>query len=394
MAVAHDERWDGLLEPAYTAAHRALNRLDDDNVPAALRRVRAASKGKAWSKPIRKTLLIHLEKEWLRELAVAELGDSAAEDASRIFLTRAEGWEKKLDAMCAEQTERRQQREVEKAASEKQKLEALNQELTMRLRKTEAQLHDLESRLESDERFDILRKRRDETVRAVTRLESVISQRDDEIERLGRDLAEADDRIGVLRTRSARESEAARRAEAGPRAFGRGNPIDTARMLDELVESLRPRPGEVHTPVEPTPLALPPGIRPDSPEAIEWIRAIDRKILLLVDGHNVAHDFSPDPGRTDRDRIVSEVARLKRLADSPISAVVFFDSEHGPEKYQTFGVTVRYVPDADAAIDEAAAAADIDCVVISTDREVRTRVAKHGALALWGTGFSAWIRRR
>ncbi|MEX2653752.1 MAG: hypothetical protein WD532_01845 [Acidimicrobiia bacterium] len=393
MAVAHDERWDGLLEPAYTAAHRALKRLADDDVPASLRRVRAASKGKGWSKPILKTLVTHLEQEWLRDLAVTELGDSPADDPSRIFLTRADGWDEKLDAMCAEQAERRQQREMEKAASERQKLEALNEELTRRLRHSEAQLHDLGSRLESDERLDSLRKRLEETSRSVTRLEAVISQKDDEIERLARDLAEADDRIGVLRTRSARDSEAARRADAGPRAFGRGNPIDTARMLDELVETLRPRPGEVHAPVQQAPLALPPGVRPDSPEAIEWIRSIDRKILLLVDGHNVAHDFSPDPGRLDRDRIVSEVARLKRLADGPISAVVFFDSAHEPERYQTFGVAVRYVPDADAAIDDAAAAADVDCVVISTDREVRARVGTHGALALWGTGFSSWIRR-
>ncbi|MEX0757200.1 MAG: hypothetical protein WD204_04560, partial [Acidimicrobiia bacterium] len=328
MAVAHDERWDGLLEPAYTAAHRALKRLADDDVPASLRRVRAASKGKGWSKPILKTLVTHLEQEWLRDLAVTELGDSPADDPSRIFLTRADGWDEKLDAMCAEQAERRQQREMEKAASERQKLEALNEELTRRLRHSEAQLHDLGSRLESDERLDSLRKRLEETSRSVTRLEAVISQKDDEIERLARDLAEADDRIGVLRTRSARDSEAARRADAGPRAFGRGNPIDTARMLDELVETLRPRPGEVHAPVQQAPLAHPPVVRPDSPEAIEWIRSIDRKILLLVDGHNVAHDFSPDPGRLDRDRIVSEVARLKRLADGPISAVVFFDSAH------------------------------------------------------------------
>lgn len=383
-----------MLEPAYTAAHRALNRLDDEDVPAALRRARAASKGKAWSKPVRKTLTTHLEQDWLRDLALAELGDATADEASRIFLTRPDGWEYQLDAMSADQAERRRRREGERDAAERLRLEALNEELTRRLRETEAQLRDLEARLESDERLEGVRKRLEEATRTLSRLESVISARDEEIERLARDLAEADERIGVLRTRSARDSEAARRAEAGPRAFGRGNPIDTARMLDELVESLRPRPGEVHTPVELAPLALPSGVRPDSPEAIDWIRSIDRKILLLVDGHNVAHDFGPDPGRVERDRIVSEVARLKRLSDSPISAVVFFDSAHDPEKYQNFGVTVRYVPDADSALEAAAAASEIDCIVISTDREVRDRVGRHGVLALWGTAFSSWIRRR
>jgi rRNA-processing protein FCF1 len=95
-----------------------------------------------------------------------------------------------------------------------------------------------------------------------------------------------------------------------------------------------------------------------------------------------------------RDRIVSATAGLRRLADGPLSAVVFFDSTHADESYRNFGVTVRFVGDADDAIVEAAAGAEIDCIAISTDRQVRARAEQHGALTLWGTAFSDWIKRR
>ncbi len=117
-------------------------------------------------------------------------------------------------------------------------------------------------------------------------------------------------------------------------------------------------------------------------------------MLVVVDGHNVAHDLGPHPGRTARDRIVSEVARLRRLADGPVSAIVFFDTDKDAETHTNFGVAVRYVEDADAAIEAVVAAADVDCIVISTDKGVRERTAAHGALTLWGTALSDWIMRR
>jgi hypothetical protein len=117
-------------------------------------------------------------------------------------------------------------------------------------------------------------------------------------------------------------------------------------------------------------------------------------VLVLVDGHNVAHDFTSEPGRTDRDRIVSEVARLRRLSDGPVSAVVFFDTGHAAESHQNFGVSVRYVADADDAIVAAAANSEAECIVISTDKDVRRRAAVEGALSLWGTALSDWIKRK
>ena len=396
MAERRDEILDGLLEPAYTAAHRALVRLDDDDVPAALRSVRAASKKRALPRPFRRVLAKHLEEDWLRELAKSELGDgdTPADEASSAFLTRSEGWHERIEALVELQEERRGQLDLVSLEAEKRRLEEVNDELSRRLREADARIQDMEQHLGSDERLEGLRARIASANRKIARLESELADHSTEVTRLRTELDEADERIVVLRAKASRTSGPFREGQDAPRAFGRGRPIDTARLLDELVEAMRPQPGSVETPVEQPPLSLPRGIRPDSDEAIDWIRTVERRVLLVVDGHNVAHDLDPDPRRTARDRVVSEVARLRRLSDGPVTAIVFFDTGTEAETHSNFGVAVRYVEDADAAIEAVVAAADVDCIVISTDKGVRERTAAHGALTLWGTALSDWIMRR
>ena len=396
MAERNDDRWAGLLDPAFTAAHRALQRLEDDEVPSALRPVRAVSKAKTWPKHLRRLLAAHLDEEWLRALALVELagGSGPADLASRIFLDRPEGWEAELDEIASARAERRELREVAALRTENQRLVALNDELSGRLREAESELRDLNQRIDSDGRLEPLKKRLDETSRRIASLGRDVAERDAAVERMRNELAEADERINVLRARVAKASDALPQTDSASRTFGRGRPVETARFLDELVEALRPRPGNAETSLKLIPLALPPGVRPDTAAAVEWIRSIERKVLLVVDGHNVAHDLEEDPGRTSRDRVVSEVARLRRLSDGPLSAVVFFDTSESAEKYSNFGVSVRYVPNADDAIEALVAASDAQTIVVSTDREVRARSARHGAVTLWGTALSAWIRGR
>jgi hypothetical protein len=391
----HDRR-DTLLGPAYAAAHRALGRLEDEDVPAQLRSIRAASKKKSLPRPFRAVLARHLDEEWLRALAAAELteGDSPADQASRLFLIRPDGWQDEVDRLVALDAERMERIDSESLHAENERLARLLDELGERLRQSEERLKSLERQSTNDERVEALRRRVETELRARTDAEREIGERDGEIERLKDEIAEADERIGVLRSRVNRALDRGGAAARGDRTFGRGSPLDIARLLDELMETMRPRPGEEAGAVEASPLELPPGVRPDTADAIEWIRTLERPVMILVDGHNVAHDFGPEPGRTDRDRVVSETARLRRLGDGPISAVVFFDSANDIEAHRNHGVAVRYVPDADAAIEDAVAAARIDCIVISTDKDVRRRAAAHGAVTLWGTAFSDWIARR
>ena len=391
----HDLR-DSLLDPAYAAAHRALGRLESDEVPAPLRLIRAASKKKTLPPPFRAGLARALDEEWLRTLAAAELkeGDSPADRVSRLFLTRPDGWDEEIDQIVASDTERVLRNESESLKAENLRLGRLLEDLSGRLRLSEERLRLVERESAEDERLESLRRRVETEIRARTGADRVVIERDAEIERLRSEIVEADERIAVLRGRVNRPARPEAGGQRTNQSFGRGSPLETARLLDELVETMRPPIAGEPEHSEKTLLALPPGVRPDSAESVDWIKTIERPVLLLIDGHNVAHDFAPDPGRAERDRIVTATAGLRRLADGPLSAVVFFDSSHADESYRNFGVSVRFVGDADEAIVKAAEGADIDCIAISTDRQVRARAEQHGALTLWGTAFSDWIKRR
>lgn len=395
MAGRQDDRWTLLLEPAFTAAHRALVRLDDADIPARLRPVRAASKKSALPKPLRLVLATHLEEEWLRVLAGDELADgsSAAQRASRLFLDRPDGWAEEVEALVEEGAEKAERHAADSLRDEADRLQRLVDDLGSRLREAEARIRELRSDSPSDDRVETLRKRIDRESRLRKEQDRTMAEREAEIERLRHELIETEDRISTLRARSGRTPDPAR-PPVTDRTFGRGSPLETAKLLDELVETMRPGRPETIEVAPRLPLALPAGVRPDSAEAIDWIMTIERPVLVLVDGHNVAHDLGPDPGRTIRDRIVSETARLRRLGEGPVSAVVFFDTAHTDESYVNFGVSVRFVLDADDAIVATAAGAGVDCIVISTDKDVRRRAAAEEALTLWGTAFSDWIRRR
>jgi hypothetical protein len=396
MADGVQDLRDHLLDPAYAAAHRALGRLEDDEVPAQLRSIRAASRKKSLPRPFRVVLARALEEEWLRTLAAAELtdADSPADRASRLFLTRPDGWEEEVARIVASDAERSRLSESESLQAENLRLGRLLEELSERLRQSEARLKSAQRDSTGDERVETLRRRLEAEIRARKAAERAVGESEAEIARLRTEIGEADERITVLRGRVNRSPGRAAESPRTNQSFGRGSPLETARLLDELVETMRPPVAGEPDQSERTTLSLPAGVRPDSVASVEWIKTIERPVLLLVDGHNVAHDFAPDPGRAVRDRIVSATAGLRRLADGALSAVVFFDSTHADESYRNFGVSVRFVGDADDAIVEAAAGAEIDCIVISTDRQVRARAGEHGALALWGTAFSDWIKRR
>ncbi|MDX1448452.1 MAG: hypothetical protein R3246_05255, partial [Acidimicrobiia bacterium] len=315
----------------------------------------------------------------------------ADDEAGRLFLARPEGWETRLQELAEAREEAQVRRERNAEAAELARLRVVNEELSQRLEEEREHVASLQRALEDDDRIVRLKRR-------VAELERMLHRKDEDLARAAAQhaelealLDEADDRISLLRSRAGdAPPEAVDRPRLG--AFGRGDPVETARLLDELTEALRvfrPRPQQ---PVARPVLRLPQGVRPDLPEAVEWLLRLDRRVTLVVDGHNVAHDLAA-PDRATRDRIVSAVGRIRRLADGPITAVVFFDTPEGEETYRTSRVAVRYALQADDSIHELVASTEEDCVVVTTDRELRGRVAELGAVVLWGSALTEWIRQ-
>ena len=79
-----------LVAPAIKAARAALRRLDEDDVPARLRKVAAYQGGRLPAPLARKLLAALNDDEWLRGKALEELTDASG--GAQLFLERLDGW--------------------------------------------------------------------------------------------------------------------------------------------------------------------------------------------------------------------------------------------------------------------------------------------------------------
>lgn len=399
-----------LLEPAVEAARRALRDLEPDQVPAPLRRV-AASSARRLPPPQLRKLVAELDNgEWLRDKALEAWPEADPDDAdparaaSALFLLRPEGWEERAEALSEERrTEergavvgrlRRQIAQLEaeaRTARQKSKAAAAAAEAA----KVEA------ARRVEDARAGVEAARRDGG-RDAARLRRRVEELEATVAELGHELQAADERLAALKEELLRARRAVSSPTAtGPVAWSARDPIEMARLLDEVARSVRP--GAVAAagvePSTPAPLVLPAGVRPDQAAAIEHLLAVEEPFTMVVDGYNVtflveAAAFTEGPAR---ERLNQALARVRRMARAPLRMVVVYDSadaEGAPGAPRPDGVEVRFAPDADEEVVALARTLPERLAVVSSDRSVRERAEEAGALGLWAQALVAWLRRR
>lgn len=380
-----------LIQPALDAARKALSLLDEEHVPTGLRRVVAAS-GRRLPAPLERALIDHLERlDWLRAEAAEHLDDRHT--ASRLFLERPDGWEESTARLESVRNDATAQRLLESAEAANARLLAKLAGQAEELRTARAEIDRLRVELRSDpERARLAESNRDLRARLADAERALVAEarRFDEVERL---LGEADRRITELRRRS-RVGNREAPAPGGPQVFGAGDPLALAQSLDHLVEapasrSVPERPPGIGERAEEG-LALPPGVRPDQAAAVEWVLSRPRPVVVLIDGYNVGHELSSVPDSGVRLRVEQVAARLRRMAEAPLTAVVFWDSRTDTGEWRSWGVDVRYVPSADAAIVEQSGKG---VVVVSSDRAVREAAERRGAVGLWSQALLGWMAR-
>ncbi len=383
-----------LLEPAVEAVRRALRKMAAEEVPARLRRVAGIS-AKRLTAPHAERVLAELDaSEWLREKAL-ERWDEVPESiggsrpAAEAYLRRSDGWESTLEAGVREVQLRAAIARVDALETElkasRASLERLQEKLKRERSEAKAQL--LEMRRQADERSAARGNDSEALRRALRRTESALEVALEEMARVSADLAEADGRIAFLLERGARRDPATERASTQA-VFGRGAPQASARTLDHLaeaLESLAPRPA----PHSPPATVFPRELRPDRPEAIDWLLSRSEPVTILVDGYNVAHAIGAGGEAIGRARVAAAAARLRRRANSPLTVKLFWDSDQGVDTAREGGVIVAFVESADDAIVEAARAAGGVVAVITSDREVRER--SQATVAVWSEAFAAWL---
>lgn len=402
-----------LLRPALEAARSALRRLDDDDVPARLRKV-ASYQGGRLPSPLAKSLLTAIdEDEWLREKAVEELAetDGSAPDpqgSAALFVLRPPGWEFALgqrvahfrieaagerEADLSHQLElaRKREREAKRRWRDaRREIARLEQESQDSLETARSQLRELRER---DRLEDAAH------AEAVAALEAARDQA--EATRLQQQEAIADLRTRLRKVDQQRVA-AERQIGAAPTEWAGGDAIGLARHLDTLVRTVEADPAllEFTKPPSERQWKLPPGARPDDRNAIDWLMRQPRPFVLLVDGYNVTFRLSRASDAPARTRLNEELSRFKLQTKTPVAVTVVYDSTVTPEvetEPGPGGVRVRFTTaglSADEEIRRLASETDEPVVVISSDREVREGTEASGAIALWSEALIGWIQAR
>ncbi|MGI9647121.1 MAG: NYN domain-containing protein [Acidimicrobiia bacterium] len=399
-----------LIKEAIKAGRSALGRMDEDDVPARLRRI-AASQGGRLPAPLARGLIAALDDEdWLREKTIEELTDpdAIAEDPSGLFLLRPDGWQFEL----GRRVERMVLDEAAQRASDLDGqiavMESREAEAKSRLREAKREIKELkkQKRAEVEDVRSQLRELRESDRQEEVRQAAAFTELE-EAHRLAQEAhRQATEETALVKQKLQKvedhRAEAEKRLQSGATIWGSGDPIALARHLDNLVRTVEADPAllEYTRPPSEREWKLPPGARPDDRNAVDWLLRQPRPYSLLVDGYNVTFRLSGGPDGAARERLNEELSRFKLLAKTPVNVVVVYDSALNPD-YETGagpgGIWLRFTTDSLTADDELrrlAAESEDPVVVVSSDREVREGSEQHGAIAIWAEALVSWIKAR
>lgn len=402
----------------------AVKAMSAEQVPHNLRKIRASSNRRLTPVQTR-TLYRELNKnEQLRQSTLEVLETSAGEagplstdhdprlTASRLFLARPDGWERDVGRLV---TEAKLEDTGEEARILRRRLDEARLEIDKLKKQAKKSQRASSARLRRDTRQ--LRRDLERSKKRSRDLESELSKQrqanrdlDKELEAAFDELDLADARVKELRRlvgkeRSSHSSSPSTGHDGRVDGLSR-NPLETARMLDQMVSFWEMGQGFDSHPVASSPrLEVPAGIDPKSGDAVRWVYDHAPRLTLVVDGWNAAYHWqyhqnpSKDPDQRTIEFLTNRLDRLARYSVGKHRVSFYLDSEHakgwnaeGDNRFKNGSLTGRYVEDADNAIvAEAAQRADQPVVVITNDQELTDRCRAHGAVVLDSKALAEWM---
>ncbi len=339
--------------------------------------------------------------KWMSDGKVPVRGPEA--ELLRIACERVEGWEAELERRSKKP---RSAPDVVPPTSDAMVLE--DERAKVRVAKDEARrarregraAADLERRRANDLTKEMaqVRERLVATEQAVTKLRAEAKATTESLDRERRRLTREVERVKRERDELKATLKEARREQ---RSLERHNK-ELERQLDRRPSSgamPRPKKASSTVPADREPLPVPAGLFDDSPESLSaWLDAAH--VTLLVDGYNVAK-AEEAYGQLDlpaqRTRLVDEVDRLARRHGA--SATIVFDGAKiapGLSRRRRHGVSVVYSKPPESADDHLVAMLEElpnhPVIVVTSDRELRDRVAEKGATLAYSAQLLALIR--
>jgi hypothetical protein len=143
------------------------------------------------------------------------------------------------------------------------------------------------------------------------------------------------------------------------------------------------------------PLQFPLDVRPDSADAIDWLRRC-RDIDVVLDGYNVGFLLAGELDPVRARSLTEEVGR-RLTAGADMRLTIVFDSEIDEQAPPQGSGSMRVVFSGGRIGDDVVVERAGDSqrsVVVSNDREVRQRSEANGAVSLWSDALAEWSRRR
>jgi len=388
-----------LLAEALAAARRALQRMNDKDIPAKLRDI--AGRSGRLPAPFAKRLLAELDaSDWLRAEALREIPDPedpAEESASFLFLARPEGWANRVEALVTGRREAVERSEVKRLETELRRAVAkagrLEQKLDESERREQEAAGGIEERLAAMAAAQRRSQAKLKSVREV--LTSQLSSAADEVTRLSAENADLRKKLEAARSGRGKAAVVPKppKIEA---AWSLDKPNALARHLDDINKALVVSPVK---PVKATPVArpkrlsgLPAGVSPDRAEAIVWLLGLKGVVRVAIDGWNAAHLIKSPPVPATRNRIIEAARRLILASAGKRRVTAVFDSSQLGESFSADEVQVMFVASADEELIKMAKRDATGLVVITSDRRVREAVEKAGAVGLWSEALIEWLK--
>ncbi|MDE0675401.1 MAG: NYN domain-containing protein [bacterium] len=403
---------------ALEEARRVIKAMRPDEVPHNLRGTRSSSSRRLT--PIEaQALFRELEKDVDFRQATLSAWDAAQRNsadprtaASVLFLERSDNWELEARGHLTEM-------ELGEARDEIRKLKKHESDAQVENRLLKTKLVSLRQGAE-----DEALRRTEEVKRDLTRSKEKIGELEKSLADRGREaeywegetnaawdeLTEADRRYDELRERYSSKARSMTVRPDGRSVAEIGfsrDPLEAARMLDQMVSfwevGADTRPDQDHP--DRRPLELPPGMDPKSAGAMQWIYYEAPRLILMVDGWNVAHYWNYHrkiPGKPDLGTVGFVTTKLDNLAEYSIGrhqVLFYLDSRHvsglDPDwdnRFKSGRLTGFYVEDADDAIArEAAGRVGERVAVITSDIGLAERCRTHGAVIVASEALAEWM---
>jgi hypothetical protein len=391
-----------ILQPVVESAREELADMEQDDIPAGLRKV-ARSSARKLPPPLARSVIKELVRSGSFRSAVGERY-GAQEDVDEelvAFLDEPDSAMAAITERGTEVTDRSTQSEIEDAH---RRIGVLEGQLAEAKRRTAALRNQHAKELDAVRSAVSIGQTRAEArmeKMAVTIVESQdeVLTLTEEVRRLSADLASAEDRAASAVQKSRRRGATLGQQGQGQRTDpAPSDPLELARWLDNVERNIRPfrAMGVVaHRRAAAAPLQIQPGLAPDSPSSlVSLIEQQPRRFLL--DGYNIGGEIHADrfSTRSARDDVIRHAGKLARSTEAEVRVV--FDGPDDEERSgfrSSAGVVVSFSR-GDKADDVIAAlvASDPDrTVVITNDRELRDRCTVEGCIPIWSSAFLEWL---